>query len=215
MKYLCYDTALNGTYTLVQLLRNYTQYISLFAETEDETIWDAAPYLFVVEDNCFELKQDPFVKLDHSILLETQEPLIEVCRFLQYYIYQWPGSDRSFFRVWDARVLLRNLPQWEEKKRQQFFEFFSCFYTESEQLEYFLKWQAGKFYVLTAMQVLQSEVLPPIVLSQQNANNVVTINTPASASSLAQKPEESEQSEQSEQKESEKPPVRKRRFFIE
>lgn len=204
MKYLCYDTALNETYTLVQLLKKYPQYISLFNGTDDAPIWDAAPYLFVVQDNFYELKKDPLIRLDHCILFETDESLEEVCRFLQYYIYKWPGNDRSYFRVWDARVLVRHLPNWEINKRQQFFEFFNCFYTESEQQFFLDKWECGKMYTPMATTVLNTKVLPSYVefVEGSPSEPVVSANVEQEKDEINAPIED-------------KTPPKKRRFFIE
>ncbi len=209
MKFLCYDTALNEEYTLVKLMKKYPVYISLFAGTDDEPIWDAAPYLFEVRDNFYELQKDPFIQLEHSVVFETNESMGEVCDFLQYYIYQWPGNDRSYFRIWDARVLLRSLPQWDLKKRQHFFDFFKCFYTENERPGYLDQWQPGRLYEPAATAVLKTEVLAP------DAGAVAAENDQS-----MQKEEGGNMPDQTgnkgmanEQKGVEEPP-KKRRFFI-
>ncbi|GAB3425666.1 DUF4123 domain-containing protein [Niabella aquatica] len=159
MKYLCYDTALNETYTLVKLMQHYPRYISLFAGTDDENIWDAAPYLFEAADNFYELSRDRFISLQHCIVFETREPVDEICRFLQYYIYQWPHITGGYFRIWDARVLLRNLPHWTDKERQQFFEGIDCFFVESEDPLYFDKWTLRGFFRPVSERILKTEVL--------------------------------------------------------
>ena len=38
MKYLCYDSALNGEYTLIQLMQRYPKHINLFSGTDDENL---------------------------------------------------------------------------------------------------------------------------------------------------------------------------------
>jgi len=134
VRYLCYDTALNEEYTLIRLLQQYPRNISLFSGTDDEGIWDAAPWLFEVETDFYALrKKDPLIRLDHCILFETGEPPEEVIRFLQGIFYKNTGEGPVYFRVWDARVLLENFREWSEKDRQTFFEFFDCFYTEGAQ----------------------------------------------------------------------------------
>lgn len=161
MKYLCYDTALNEAYTLVKLMQRYPRYISLFTGTDDEHIWDAAPYLFEVEDNFYELREDRFISLQHCIVFETREPVEEICRFLQYYIYHWPYSAGGYFRIWDARVLLRNLRAWTVKEKQQFFEGIDCFFVENEDLLYFDKWTLGRSFAPVAEKILKPQVLKP------------------------------------------------------
>ncbi|MGC4232918.1 MAG: DUF4123 domain-containing protein [Niabella sp.] len=168
MKYLCYDTALNEVYTLVKLMQRYPHYTSLFAGTDDENIWDAAPYLFEVEEDFYGLRQDLFISLQHCIVFETREPVEEMCRFLQYYIYQWPHITDSYFRIWDARVLLRNLPGWTVQEKQQFFEGIDCFFVESEDTLYFDKWTLGRFFKPVAERILKTEVLKPFRAGEEN-----------------------------------------------
>lgn len=159
MLYLCYDTALNEEYTLVKLMQKYPDYISLFKGTDDENIWDAAPYLFEVSDNFYELRKDPFIRLEHCILFETHEPKEEVCRFLQYYMYKKTGSKTAYVRIWDARVLVKHLPVWDEKERVNFFQFFKAFYTEQENEEGLNKWQLARFNKPVAVPVLKTAVI--------------------------------------------------------
>ncbi|MFT4092327.1 MAG: DUF4123 domain-containing protein [Niabella sp.] len=209
MKYLCYDTALNEEYTLVKLLQVYPGYISLFAGTDDAAVWDAAPYLFEVADNFFELKKDPFVKLDRCIIFETRETKESVCRFLQYYIYHERYGASSYFRIWDAAVLLKHLQEWEAAERQSFFDFFNCFYTESR--PHFLeKWTAGRFYKPVAEQVPITEVLQPFEAGK-SATAQAPHQNPAPAKVKMETISEHSINEQAVINE----PPKKRRFFIE
>ncbi|WP_114789423.1 DUF4123 domain-containing protein [Niabella yanshanensis] len=159
MVYLCYDTALNEEYTLVKLIQKYPGYISLFTGTDDQDIWDAAPYLFEVSDNFYQLRKDPFIQLDHCILFETHETKEEVCRFLHYYMYKKTGNKTVYVRIWDARVLIKHLPVWDEKERVSFFEFFKAVYTEQENGEWLDRWQLARFNKPAAVPVLKTEVL--------------------------------------------------------
>ncbi len=208
MKYLCYDTALNEAYTLVKLMQRYPHYTSLFAGTDDENIWDAAPYLFEVEDNVYGLREDPFISLQHCIVFETREPVEEMCRFLQYYIYQWPHITDGYFRIWDARVLLRNLPGWTVQEKQQFFEGIDCFFVESEDPLYFDKWTLGRFFKPVAERILKAEVLKPFraadgnVLSSDRGNEEIGIGGEEVTGLENNKVQDEE------------PPPKRRRFFI-
>ncbi len=159
MIYLCYDTALNEEYTLVKLIQKYPGYISLFTGTDDQDIWDAAPYLFEISDNFYELRKDPFIQLDHCILFETHEPKEEVCRYLQHYMYKKAGSRTAYVRIWDARVLIKHLPVWNERERMNFFQFFKAVYTEQENEQWLNKWQLARFNKPAAVPVLKTAVL--------------------------------------------------------
>lgn len=206
MIYLCYDTALNEEYTLVKLIQKYPGYISLFTGTDDQDIWDAAPYLFEVSDNFYELRQDPFIELEHCILFETDEPKEEVCRFLQYYMYKKTGSRTAYVRMWDARVLIKHLPAWDEKERLNFFNFFKAVYTEQENREWFNKWQLARFNKPVAVPVLKTALLTGGAASlidldskPVTVDNSVVIRGPETATP----PEESINQ-----------PPKRRRFFI-
>lgn len=161
MRYLCYDTALNEEYTLVRLMQRYPQYVSLFSGTDDERIWDAAPWLFDVDTDFYRLREkDPLMRLDHSILFETGEPPEEVVKFLQGVFYKSTEGGPVYFRVWDARVLLKSFSEWSEKDRQVFFEFFDCFYTEGAEPGYMNRWTPGVRQDLVAEKRLLSELFP-------------------------------------------------------
>ncbi|MGE9312446.1 DUF4123 domain-containing protein [Niabella sp. CJ426] len=206
MMYLCYDTALNEEYTLVKLIQKYPGYISLFTGTDDQDIWDAAPYLFEVSDNFYELRQDPFIRLEHCILFETHEPKEEVCRFLQYYMYKKTGSKTAYVRIWDARVLVKHLPVWEEKERVNFFQFFKAVYTEQENEEWFNKWQLARFNKPVAVPVLKKVVLTEGVASLIDpVSKPVTIDKPEVLSRPETAPPSVESGNQ---------PPKRRRFFI-
>jgi hypothetical protein len=171
MIYLCYDTALNEEYTLVKLMQIYPVYISLFTGTNDEDIWDAAPYLFEVSNNFYQLREDPFIQLDHCILFETSETKEEVCRFLQYYMYKKEEDKTAYIRIWDARILIKHLQGWNEKEKIQFFEFFKAVYTEPEDGAWLEKWQLARFNKPVATPVLKTEVLAHAVAAFSGFNS--------------------------------------------
>ncbi|WP_018628361.1 DUF4123 domain-containing protein [Niabella aurantiaca] len=161
MRFLCYDTALNGEYTLIQLLHRYPRHASLFRGTDDEGIWDAAPYLFEAASGFYSLRQESaLIRLDHCMLLETEEPLEEVIRFLQGFVYQATDAGPAYFRIWDPRVLLEAFPEWKEKDRIMFFEFFDCFYTECAEEAFQDRWKPDERYRLTAERVRKAAIFP-------------------------------------------------------
>ncbi|MCF3111507.1 DUF4123 domain-containing protein [Niabella sp. CC-SYL272] len=161
MRFLCYDTALNEEYTLIRLLQQYPRYGSLFTGTDDEQIWDAAPYLFEVDSNFYELRGDSsLIRLDHCMLLETGECMEAVVQFLQQFIYRNGQTGLVYFRIWDPRVLLREFAEWSEKDRVMFFEFFDCFYTEAADEALLDQWKPDRRYELTRMPVRRAAILP-------------------------------------------------------
>lgn len=160
MHFLCYDTALNEEFTLIKLLQRYPQNLSLFHGTDDEKIWDAAPYLFNVKSNYYLLKQESsLIRLDYSVLFETNEKLIDIVQFLQSFIYKKIHRDSVYFRVWDARVLINSFKSWTAKEQLKFFEFFNCFYTENVETDFFDKWTFGQ-NDLIATKILKAALLP-------------------------------------------------------
>lgn len=163
MLYLCYDSALNETYTLVKLMQHYPGYISLFKGTDDESIWDAAPYLFTVEDDFYEMRTDPFIKLDHCILFQTKESNEETCRFLQYYMYGETEGQSFYHRIWDARIFKRGISQWNEKETVKFFSFFETVYTEAEADDMLDKWLLNNFSKPVPIVIKRSDVLSPYI----------------------------------------------------
>ncbi len=206
MIYLCYDTALNEEYTLVKLMQRYPDYISLFKGTDDEAIWDAAPYLFRISDNFYELRTDPFIQLDHCILFETHETKDEICRFLQYYMYKKTGSKTAYVRIWDARVLVKHLPAWDERERVHFFQFFKAVYTEQENREWLDKWQLARFNKPAAVPVLKTGVLTTASVTDPDSRPVTdVIENPV----VVTRPETA-----TPQAEPINPPPKRRRFFI-
>lgn len=206
--YLCYDTALNEEYTLIKLMQKYPDYISLFKGTDDEDIWDAAPYLFQVSDNFYEMRTDWLIQLDHCILFETKETKEEVCRFLHYYMYKKSGDKTAYVRIWDARVWIKHLPAWEERERVKFFNFFKTVYTEQENEAWLDKWQLGRFDKPVAVPILKTELLPtweseasgsiskpPVITGAGAVDELVKTETPIEGA--------------------ENQPPKRRRFFIE
>ncbi|MBO9595819.1 MAG: DUF4123 domain-containing protein [Niabella sp.] len=199
MQFLCYDTALNEEYTLIRLLQRYPRYWSLFAGTDDEQIWDAAPYLFEVDSDFYDLrKESGLIRLDHCILFETDEPGVAVVQFLQRFIYPGTMEAPVYFRVWDPRVLLEAFPAWSEKERLLFFEFFDRFYTEGADNAWLDCWKPDARYRLNREPVQKATVFP--------------VNRPAPLAETQAADEKPE--EQPDAVHSETPPKR-RRFFIE
>lgn len=166
MRYLCYDTALNGEYTLIQLLKLYPNNRSLFAGTDDEKIWDAAPWLFELKNNVFDLSKDALIKLDHVIIFESNEDVKNVCDYLQTKMYIKDGGRDYYFRIWDARVLLKSLPNWRVDEIHDFFTVFDAFYTHNEN-DFLDKWQWIGNNRLESTKVENAVALPIIKTEEE------------------------------------------------
>jgi hypothetical protein len=169
MKYFCFDTALNGDYTLVKLMQKYPRHISLFAGTDDANIWDAAPWLFELNNNIYELKEDPLVHLAYCIVFETAEPVSNVLSYLQSKIYVRENGQDRFFRIWDARVLMKHLSAGGTIELQDFFSVFDAVYTEAEDASFLNKWTWVGGNRLKSLEVPKPEALP-VIKTEEDLN---------------------------------------------
>lgn len=204
MRFLCYDTALNEEYTLIRLLQRYPRYGSLFTGTDDEQIWDAAPYLFEVDSNFYDLRKEcALIRLDHCMLFETDESMVAVVQLLQRFIYPGTTAEPVYFRIWDPRVLLQAFPGWSEKERVLFFEFFDCFYTEGADDAWLDRWKPDGRNQLNREPVRKADILPDSQVAGMEATPV-----------QEKKPEEMEALKENTAPVKDEPPKR-RRFFIE
>lgn len=162
MKYFCYDTALNEEYTLIQLMQKYPRHTNLFAGTDDERIWDAAPWLFELNSNPYELKGQNLIQLKYCIVFETKEPVKSVLDYLHSKIYINENGQDRFFRIWNAKILVNSIKTWCANHVSDFFNVFDAFYTESDDDAYLDKWFQSVFGKIGSLKVLKSEALPLI-----------------------------------------------------
>lgn len=109
MRYCCFDPAINNEYTLLQLQQAYPVHRFLLEGTKDEKLWDAAPWLFVINDNPFQRFQQPLISLNHCLFLESPDPPELLAAHLQAFVYKTIDGKEHFFRIWDARVMNRYL----------------------------------------------------------------------------------------------------------
>jgi len=167
MKYFCYDTALNEEYTLMQLMQMYPKYTNLFQGTDDEHIWDAAPWLFELNSNPYELKGQMLIQLNHCIVFESKETVREILDYLQSKIVIHESGQTRYFRIWDPRVLLNRLPTWSQAEIQDFFNVFRSFYTESDEEAYLYKWIWSASGKIESSKVFKAEALPLIKTEEE------------------------------------------------
>jgi hypothetical protein len=121
MNYLIYDSALNGTYTLMMLQKHYPNHQSLFKKTKDEMLNDVAPYLFLVDDNGEKLKEEIEISLKETMVVQSFQPLDILADHFREFIYQKVNGRVCYFRFWDARVLKKFLPMCTEMQLRLFF----------------------------------------------------------------------------------------------
>lgn len=143
-------------------MQRYPKHTNLFEGTDDARIWDTAPWLFELNSNPYDLKGQQLVQLEHSIVFETKEPMANILDYLHSKMYQKNNGQSKYFRIWDARVLLKHLQNADAKDIYDFYQVFSAFYTENEEDEFLNKWiwkGAGK---IEATKILKSEALPVI-----------------------------------------------------
>lgn len=131
MKYLCFDSALNEVYTLLQLQKEYTVYFNLFKGTADEYIWDVAPWLFQIDnDYIYKDRQDPNYSLKRCLIIETPTAIRELTVHLQQFIYTKINAVKQFNRFWDAAVLPELLKRFDTKQLVLFFEEIAAIYVQ-------------------------------------------------------------------------------------
>lgn len=167
MKYFCYDSALNEEFTLVQLMQRYTRHANVFEGTNDAGIWDAAPWLFELNSNPYELKGQPMIQLEHCVVFETKERIKEILDYLQSKIYFKKDAQSKYLRIWDARVLLKYLQNADAKDVFDFYQVFTTFYTESEEDAFLNKWEWKGGNRIQSVKVLKSEALPVIKTEEE------------------------------------------------
>ncbi len=175
MRYLCFDTAINNEYTLFRLRQEYAAQQCLFQGTRDENIWDAAPWLFRTDDDFYARLSHPLVKLDHCLLIDSPEPMSNLCEYLQAFIYRKEKGKELFFRFWDARVLHHYLAHASAARQQEFFgDMIDAVYLEKT---------AQQFVRLSLNQqrLLQAEAVPAAQLfpSRENEPGEAGQDTPA------------------------------------
>ena len=160
MKYLCYDSALNETYTLVKLMQRYPKHTNLFQGTVDERLWDTAPWLFELNSNPYELKGQMFISLDHSIVFESKKTVKGILDYMQGRMIVNENSRSKYLKIWDARILLKEIQAWPTLDLEDFFGVFSAFYTESDEDDYLYKWTWTGSGGVSSEKSLKTEALP-------------------------------------------------------
>src|SRR5882757_246936 len=102
MRYLIYDTALNGLTTLLVLQKYYEVNQSLFKGTKDEVLMDVAPWLLQVDDRLDEnLGNETDVSMQFVFSLECPGDINMVSTHLKKFIYQTINGREYFFRFYD------------------------------------------------------------------------------------------------------------------
>lgn len=122
MRYLIYDTALNGFPTLLGLQKYYEVNQSLFKGTKDEVIMDVSPWLLLIDDKLKEnLSNETDVSMHFTLQVEAEGDIHRVATHFKKFIYQTIDGREYFFRFYDARVLKKYLPTCDEDQLIAFF----------------------------------------------------------------------------------------------
>ena len=211
MNYLCYDTALNEGYTLLKLQEAYPNYISLFAGTDDCNLWDAAPFLFELKNNVYELKENPLIQLDQCIIFKTNDDLKMVLNYLQSKMYVTKDDRQQYFRIWDARVLVNYLKFCDKIEFDIFFEVFQSFYTEQDEQNFF-HWQL-KGGEISSTVVSKSDALPAIK-SQDELDQEAFGTVAKGDTAFAEKKMDIIQEQQLKEQVDIEPKGKRRKFFL-
>ena len=133
MKYLIYDTALNGLSTLLVLQKYYAVNQSLFKGTKDEVLMDVSPWLFRIDDRLDEnLGNERDVAMQFVLSLDCPGDINMVSAHLKKFIYQAIEGREYFFRFYDSRVLGKFLPTCDRDQLIEFFGPVKYFISEGE-----------------------------------------------------------------------------------
>ncbi len=191
MVYLLYDTALNEEYTRIQLQALYPSHGSLFEGTQDETLLDVAPYLFLIDADFLVKVKNPLYRLDDVMYLETTAGLEELRTHFQQFIYRRVHQQAYYFRFWDARVFKKYADEQAGQSMESFFGLCEAFILDDDGQQGMLRYSLSR--------------QKSIVISRLARNDFfASIPNPS--------PHKPEQPANSETSDSPKP---KRRFFIE
>ena len=136
MRYLIYDTALNGFPTLMGLQKYYEVNESLFKGTKDEVIMDVSPWLLQIDDQLSEnLSKETDFSMQFTLQVEAAGDIHRVATHLRKFIYQTIDGREYFFRFYDARVFKKYLPTCDKDQILDFFGPIDSFLIEEEAAE--------------------------------------------------------------------------------
>ncbi len=164
MKYLCLDMAINTAYPVIPLQQAFPVNQCLFKNTDDEFIWDTAPWLFALDQQDFYTAvTDPLITFHHHLVIESNEGIDFLREHLQQFLYQQKDNKTHYYRFWDARVLLRELPQYSEERLNLFFkDYILAIYLEEDNKDQLLKLSLNNRQLLQIEKCSRSQVFMPV-----------------------------------------------------
>ena len=161
MRYLCFDTAINGSFTLVLLQQEYPVQQCLFQDTKDAGIWDSAPWLFETGSNVYARINHPMASLHHVLFFDSTENLDALREHLQYFIYKKIEDKEHFFRFWDARVLRKYLDRCSTAEVTNFFgEVVDAIYLEDQESDAFVSLSINKKGKIDKQKIQRADFFP-------------------------------------------------------
>lgn len=133
MSFLLLDTSLSGTYTLYRFKEEFKQCASLFGQTKDSNLEDAAPYLFNLGNENFKKKfsGDLIVNKQFYILLESDEPFEKLSNHFRKFLYKVVDKKEYFFRFYDPRIVSVLLQSEDAELVNRFFGSIKAFVVEA------------------------------------------------------------------------------------
>ncbi len=169
MKYLCLDMAINTAYPVMPLQKEFPVNQCLFKHTDDDFIWDTAPWLFALDQKDFyTVINDPLITFNHHLIIESNETIAFLCEHLKPFIYQQIDNKTFYYRFWDARVLLRELPQYSEEKLNHFFnQYIQAIYIEDGSKDQLLKFSLNSRQLLSIDKCSRLQVFAPVTATTE------------------------------------------------
>lgn len=191
MKYLCLDMAINTAYPVIPLQQAFPVNQCLFKNTDDEFIWDAAPWLFALgSQDFYAVINDPLITFHHHLIIESNEGIDFLREHLQQFLYQEKENKTHYYRFWDARVLLRELPQYSEERLNLFFkDYIPAIYLEEGNKEQLVKLSLNNRQLLQIEKCSRSQVFMPVTdtVDTSDATTTQKINYPDMPATPAKK----------------------------
>ena len=163
MKYLVFDSAINGVYTLIQLQKKYPTHVNLFKDKEADSLWNVAPWIFEMDEYDYNdgwngEHDHILISLKRCLVIETPVKLNSLNGHLQQFIYKTIEGRIHYNRFWDAKVLQQQLAKFDTKQLLDFFEEIECLYIEDENRDQLQKYFLDKRDRI-AIQPISKEVL--------------------------------------------------------
>lgn len=177
--YLCLDMAINTAYPVIPLQKEFAENECLFKDTDDDFIWDVAPWLFNLnQQDFYNTVTDPLITFHQHLIIESPENITFLRQHLQQFLYIQKNEKTYYHRFWDARVLLKEIPTYSEEKLNRFFNnYIQAIYMEDGHKDQLLKLSLNKRRLLNIEKITRSTLFAPVAVSTAHTTEQQTQKT--------------------------------------